>query len=91
MTPKHRSALPRNNSDPMTTNSNDAHEAVVDIPEPVIYSTILPHTADAGDPYYIGDAYAEYPLDISREWEINRSVDLLVLQLVINPRDITYL
>ncbi|KAG4285112.1 hypothetical protein FPRO06_06372 [Fusarium proliferatum] len=71
MTPKRHSALPRNNTDPTTNTSKDAHEAVIEVSEPVNYSTILPHTAEAGDPYYIGDAYSEYPLDISREWEIN--------------------
>ncbi|KAF5662034.1 metal ion transmembrane transporter [Fusarium circinatum] len=73
MPPERHSALPRNNTNPTTDTSKDAHEAVIEVSQPVIYSKILPHTAEAGDPYYIGDAYAEYPLDISREWEINRA------------------
>ncbi|SCV58197.1 uncharacterized protein FFB14_15498 [Fusarium fujikuroi] len=67
MTPKRHSALPRNNTDPTTNTSKDAHEAVIEVSERVVYSTILPYTAEAGDPYYIGDAYSEYPLDISRD------------------------
>lgn len=35
----------------------------------VVYSKIAPHTAAAGDPYYIGDAYDKIPLQISQEWE----------------------
>ncbi|KAF5632728.1 metal ion transmembrane transporter [Fusarium sp. NRRL 52700] len=70
MPPEHHSPLPRNSTDPKTNTSEDVHEAVIEVSEPVVYSKILPHTAEAGDPYYIGDAYAEYPLDISREWEI---------------------
>lgn len=87
MTPTRHSALPRNNTDPTTNTSKDAHEAVIKVSESVIYSTILPHTAEAGDPYYIGDAYSEYPLDISREWEINRLVDPLVFSLVTNLKE----
>ncbi|KAG5762758.1 hypothetical protein H9Q72_009158 [Fusarium xylarioides] len=71
MTSQRHSALPSSDTDPTTNKLKDAHQAVIEVSEPVIYSTILPHTAEAGDPYYIGDAYAEYPLDISREWEIN--------------------
>lgn len=87
MTHKRHSTLPRNNTEPTNNTSNDAHEAVIEVSEPVIYSTIVPHTAEAGDPYYIGDAYSEYPLDISRGWEINRLVDPLVFSLVKNLKE----
>ncbi|KAF4332990.1 magnesium transport [Fusarium beomiforme] len=71
MTAKCHPALRTNNTHSKTETSKDTYDAVIELSEPVIYSTIVPHTAEAGDPYYIGDIYAEYPLDISREWEIN--------------------
>jgi hypothetical protein len=34
--------------------------------------SILPHTPEAGDSYYIGDIYDDSPLAISQEWEIDK-------------------
>jgi hypothetical protein len=31
----------------------------VEVSEETVYATILPHTPEAGDPYYISDAYNE--------------------------------
>ncbi|KAM0492522.1 hypothetical protein ACHAP8_009877 [Fusarium lateritium] len=45
------------------------NDAIIEVSGPVVYSKILPHSPEAGDPYYIGDAYSESP--VSREWEIN--------------------
>ncbi|TRX88044.1 hypothetical protein FHL15_011046 [Xylaria flabelliformis] len=44
-------------------------------------SKILPHTKEAGDPYYDGDVYDAVPLAISKEWEINM-VDYPYLQFI---------
>ncbi|RGP63759.1 magnesium transport [Fusarium sporotrichioides] len=61
----------RTNANTETEIPNDTNNAVIEVSEPIVYSKILPHTTEAGDPYYIGDMYAESPLDISREWEIS--------------------
>jgi hypothetical protein len=50
----------------------------VTIAEAVAYSKILPHTAEAGDPYYIGDAYDKIPLQVSHEWETDMCVRLVI-------------
>lgn len=34
-------------------------------------SNILPHTIEAGDPYYIGDVYEPVPSASAQEWEID--------------------
>ncbi|KAI0182895.1 hypothetical protein EV127DRAFT_353901 [Xylaria flabelliformis] len=44
-------------------------------------SRILPHTKEAGDPYYDGDVYDSVPLAASKEWEIN-TVDYPYLQFI---------
>lgn len=51
---------------------NRPDHVTVDVPEAVVYSKILPHTARAGSPYYIGDAYEETPPPISQEWRTDR-------------------
>lgn len=49
-----------------------AHEAL-DMVDKISYSKILPHTPEAGDPYYIGDAYQESS-EILSEWEADTCV-----------------
>ncbi|KAI0550055.1 hypothetical protein F4679DRAFT_544678 [Xylaria curta] len=56
-------------------------EAVVNILPATSASSILPHTREAGDPYYDGDVYDAVPLAISKEWEIN-IVDYPYLQFI---------
>jgi hypothetical protein len=46
----------------------------VDVSEEVVYSKILPHTPEAGDPYYIGDAYNDNLHPICQEWETDMYV-----------------
>ena len=53
----------------------------LNIAEGVAYSKVFPHTAAAGDPYYIGDAYDDVPLQISQEWE----TDLCVMSPLYEP------
>lgn len=43
----------------------------LNVDEAVVFSKILPHTPEAGDSYYIGDAYEKIPPSISQEWEID--------------------
>lgn len=39
-----------------------------------VKADVLPHTIEAGDPYYIGDVYEPKPSAFSQEWEINTLV-----------------
>lgn len=50
--------------------NEDKKEKIIEVTEQDP-STVLLHSTEAGDPYYIGDIYDEVPPDKAQEWAID--------------------